>query len=234
MYGLYACVKGNSGDSLLENNDMPPEPTPPKYEANVDGDHYEGTFNTTEQDAIDAAHAKYLADEAAREEAEAARKKAEEAAKKKENKKYVRNPNALTVDKIATASDAEDIMNVITDMTSSFNEFEFENLASEKDWDSVKTASDARNKALSNRSKQKAYANSLGEYLSGAEGVKFDGKTIELSYESLDEGDNWYFVRDAQALVTAGLMPSKYHGVVEERAKQVDDSYTIFIVRKVR
>ena len=77
-------------------------------------------------------------------------------------------------------------MDVITDFTSAFIPFNYENMASEKDWWTIKAISDAFIDAKENNNKMLAFVTSLCKFEYGAETVKFNDKWTEVSYDELD------------------------------------------------
>ena len=135
-------------------------------------------------------------------------------------------PGILRSDTAKTKQDKIDFMDVVTDYTSNFIPFNYENMASKKDWWTIKVISDAFNDALEHPNKMSAFATSLGKFEKGAETVKFNGQWTEVSYDELDILIRIYPTRLAQALVTEGFVSSEYHAIIEQRAEEVDEYYT--------
>lgn len=135
-------------------------------------------------------------------------------------------PGILRSDTAKTKQDKIDFMDVVTDYTSNFIPFNYENMASKKDWWTIKVISDAFNDALEHPNKMSAFATSLGKFEKGAETVKFNGQWTEVSYDELDCLMQIYPTRLAQALVTEGFVSSEYHAIIEQRAEEVDEYYT--------
>lgn len=129
-------------------------------------------------------------------------------------------------DTAKTKADKIDFMDIITEFTSNFTPFNYENMASEKDWWTIKVISDAFTDALNHPNKMRAFVTSLCKFEEGDETVKFNGQWTEVSHDELDPLMQMYPTRLAQALVTGGFVPSEYHAIIEQRAEEVDEYYT--------
>ena len=90
-------------------------------------------------------------------------------------------PGILRSDTAKTKQDKIDFMDVVTDYTSNFIPFNYENMASKKDWWTIKVISDAFNDALEHPNKMSAFATSLGKFEKGAETVTNRSNKISSS-----------------------------------------------------